>query len=173
MVHNEQRSSLLKEALRYANRIHKMFSFESGEGKTLFRSIIKIEYQLSSKDYGMVQKRNKNGSYSSDFQFVNYKLTQEDKNKFEQWRKKLGDQLEQTVLDLLQAQIKQSTSWDEDSKCWICSWTGTEDNILNAKRCITSRSPNYFEAMALNAFKSEIIFNGEVWEVEFNSNSWG
>lgn len=139
----------------------------------LLTNFIRAEYKWQEHIY-MSSKKNASKS-NNGFQvtFVNYRLTQDDKKQFEAWKKSHGDKLEHVVLEAHKDFVKQSSSFDQDNKCWIVSWTGTDDNAYNAKRCITSRAPSFWDAMCMNAFKAEVIFSGEIWDNGIEGNSWG
>lgn len=118
-------------------------------------------------------KTKKNNQWVNNFTFISFKLNKEQLSDFDAWRDKNAKGMEKMIDECLKDCIKQSTTWDEANACFIVSWTGTEDNVLNAKKCLTSRSPAWWEAMLFNAYKHLVIFNGENWESEDDENRRG
>lgn len=74
---------------------------------------------------------------------------------YEEWQIELQDQVSKGR--------KYSVGWDASGGCFIASLTGRITVTSPQRFCLTSRSPNFFEATALLMFK----------HVELLSKDWG
>lgn len=105
--------------------------------------------------------------------FVNYSLTADEIKKAKAWITANQADVE-TLLDThIKAGYKTSIRYDQENECFIFSSTGTDDTGVNNKKCISSRSDVLVEAMMLQLFKVDILFNGGEWEGANDRMKWG
>lgn len=107
-----------------------------------------------------------------DFKFVQIRLYEADKDKFEQWRKSEGQDTDLLLARMAMDGYKMSLSWDENHSCFICSHTCLNPKDENYCLVLTSRSDDVLEAMSMNVFKHLVMCHDTVWPMSENA-SWG
>jgi len=106
-------------------------------------------------------------------EFVTIKLTGKAKDDFHTWASRKEADVALDVASFISNGHKIGISWDDSNKCWIVSATCKVDGDVNENCCITSRSDDWFEAMAMNVFKATVLCNGGAWRDQQESSEWG
>lgn len=114
-----------------------------------------------------------NNQRFSDIEFVNYKLTNDDRTSFLAWQEKNLPHIVRLTTDLLEAGYKLSVSPDMDNGCYIVTVTSTKHSAYNKSRAMTSKSDDWQEAIMLSLFKVFVIFDGKDWEYDAELQNWG
>lgn len=117
-----------------------------------------------------------NSTNPNDWQKFEFaKVNLDDKAKAE-FRKKFqadaGSYI-QGLAEYAQGGYKFSFSWDMNGKCFIASMTCKEPSDPNYNYVLTSRSPDLYEALALNVFKTREYCADEVWTDGTEEGDWG
>jgi len=119
---------------------------------------------------------NKKGSPQSNWnkiEFINVTLTEPQKKEFKVWAKEqsasIADELGQVMVD----EYRVSLVWDDSNQCFIATFTGKVDQSTNADKALSSRSDDWYEAIALTLFKHKVVFGGKAWNGETSKNNWG
>lgn len=68
---------------------------------------------------------------------------------------------------------KFSCSWDGANNCFIASMTCNEAGDPNFHFVLTSRSPDFWEALALNIYKTRECCDKEIWSDGSQEMGWG
>lgn len=106
--------------------------------------------------------------------FVNIRLSPDDKKKFDAWAQQTLPDLADHLLALVSNDYKVSLNLDAQNDCYIVAFTGNSDNRKNKGLCMTSRSGDLIEAILIGLYKHEVLCeNGEWGEPEQRDNSWG
>lgn len=122
---------------------------------------------------GHVQKgTDKTKPKFEDFKFVSIKVYQADKDRFEQWRKEEGEDTDILLSRMAVDGYKMSVSWDDGNSSFICSHTCLNPRDENYCLVLTSRSDDFFEAIALNVFKHFVLCVDCLWHMSDNL-AWG
>lgn len=108
-----------------------------------------------------------------DFEFVNYKLTKDDKKQFDKWASDNADKLIPLVTQLFEAGYKLSISPDLDNLCYIATITSTKHSAHNKMSAMTSRSDDWTEAVMIGLYKHFVVFDGADWPKDADRDSWG
>lgn len=111
--------------------------------------------------------------FTNDMRFVNYRLTKEDKAKFDKQYKTDAAELLREFAIMVGTGHRVTINWDDENVCYIVSVMGKEEGHSNYNKCLTARSDDLFEAQALVAWKHTNLFNGGEWLVEDTKNNWG
>jgi len=106
-------------------------------------------------------------------EFINVALSEPQKNEFKLWAKthsqSLADDLGQVMVD----KYRVSCVWDDGNQCFIATFTGKPEQSTNPERALSSRSDDWYEALALNLYKHHVIFKAGKWNGEITKNNWG
>lgn len=129
---------------------------------------IYLELSLILKDAQMPPK-NRKMSRDNMPEMISSKLTDAELLEFETWYAKQQPKLWNTLTDILLDGHKQGVSWDAYNDCFIASLTGRGDGVTNDGRCLTSRSQDWIEAVALNLYKHLVIYQKGLW-INRNNN---
>jgi len=109
----------------------------------------------------------------NDIEFVNVKLTEDQKTQFTAWAQKpptpITDLIGQSMVNLYRI----SCGWDDSNQCFIATITGKKEAKFNASRSMSSRSDDWYEALALCMFKHYVLFGERTWQGETDRNNWG
>lgn len=120
----------------------------------------------------MAGKKN-NRSNFRDIEFINYKLSTEEKKAFRLWYKNEPEKIFDMVINTIASGYKSSCSWQSDSECFVHALTCQEENNPNYGKCLTSRSSDYWEAQALTMYKHLELSEGGIWVFEDARDNWG
>jgi hypothetical protein len=106
-------------------------------------------------------------------QFVNYRLNAQEKVKFRTYMEQSTDELSLILATFISAGHKVSLTWDDENKCYIASATCKNPKSANLDCCLSSRAPDWFEALMLNPFKSDVLMGGNAWKAESGEDNFG
>lgn len=121
----------------------------------------------------LMSKNKKNQSNNYDVSFCTISLDTEGKELARGWLKANEKDLDQFFADLIRDDWKTSISFDSYNDCFIAASTQRDDDNKNHNVCVTSRSDNLFEAIMLNYYKINILFEGRKLPVEKEKMNWG
>ena len=121
----------------------------------------------------MAGKKGGNQSNWNKIEFINVTLTEPQKKEFKTWAKEnspsLADDLGQVMVD----DYRVSLVWDDNNQCFIATFTGKVEQTTNADKALSSRSDDWYEAMALTLYKHKVLFSGKAWTGDSTKNNWG
>jgi len=121
-------------------------------------------YVNTREIFVMPRKHAQPKSVLSEFSFVRCRLSRDEKAAFKKWSDATKLDFHETLDHYLMAGVKISWSFDESNDSFICSFTQKGEISVNANRCMTSRGPDPFVALAVNVYKDRVIYEGGVWE---------
>jgi len=158
------RSSLAKDRPKYLNQITPSY---------LAGHITRSLWMYAGDLYKMAGKKGSVQSNWNKIEFINVTLTEPQKKEFKVWAKEqsasIADELGQVMVD----EYRVSLVWDDSNQCFIATFTGKVDQSTNADKALSSRSDDWYEAIALTLFKHKVIFGGKTWNGETSKNNWG
>lgn len=96
-------------------------------------------------------------------EMIQFKLRPEELVEYEAWTQRKGFSFDTLFAETLLDGVKVGVSFDAYNDCFICSFTPRRDTHINAGSCLLSRSSTWQEAIALNCYKSQVIFNNKKW----------
>ena len=121
----------------------------------------------------MAKKSSSNQSNWNKIEFVNVTLTEPQKKEFKVWAKEHSNEVADDLGQLMVDEYRVSIVWDDNNQCFIATFTGKVDQSTNADKALSSRSDDWYEAIALNLYKHKVIFGGKQWNGETTKNNWG
>jgi hypothetical protein len=120
------------------------------------------------------KKQNKAQQWRNDsVEFVNIRLTVKQKETFKAWFLENESELPNLLAVFLTAGYKLSLKFDSEHNCYIASATCFDDSMENHNKCLSSRSQDWLEAMALNLYKTDVLSEDGVWESSAVGSDWG
>lgn len=119
------------------------------------------------------KKRQDKKPQYNQVEFVNVSLTKKDKETFKTWYDARIAELPDMVAKFISEGYKISFRWDSDNECYICSATCIDESMENHNKCLTSRSDQWLEALALNLFKTDTLCKDGIWESTETGYNWG
>lgn len=114
-----------------------------------------------------------NGRGWAEIEFVNARLDAEDREDFLSWYKHKDTNLTDMIAQAMVQQYKFSFTWDDSNQCYIVTITGKADNPVNASRSMSSRSDDWYEALAMTLYKHYVLSQARRWEGDTERNNWG
>lgn len=114
---------------------------------------------------------NRNGFPQTDF--INLTLNKKQAGEFEDWRNGDATKLATQLAEFIADGNKTSITYDFDNECFIVSSTCKAEGHANENKCLTSRSDDWYEALLMNVYKSNVVFAGAEWVSEDNGRKWG
>ena len=123
--------------------------------------------------YAMAGKSRKNDARWGNTEFVNVTLTEPQRKEFKTWLTEKSETMPDEIGQLMVDDYKVSCNWDDNNQCFIATFTGKEDQSVNSAKALSSRSDDWYEALAINLFKHEVIFKRGKWSGETTRNNWG
>lgn len=129
--------------------------------------------QLEGWVHVMAGKQNKKAGNWGEMEFINVALTEQQKDEFKVWSKSKGETIADDIGQAMVNDYRLSCNWDDNNQCFIATLTGKEDQDFNAKKALSARSDDWFEAMALVLYKHIVIFDGRKWTGDGTKNNWG
>lgn len=108
-----------------------------------------------------------------DMTFVNCTLDRVQKKAFEEQYSKEAAELHREFALLIGTGHKVSATWDDENQCYIVTAMGKAEDHVNYAKCLTARSDDLYEAMALLAFKHHHIYKDGSWTVDKRDKQWG
>lgn len=136
----------------------------------------KINRWLSTLEaFIMPGKAKKTGNKRSGFTttFVNFKLSTQDKAAFVKWAARGVETVQQDFTQAIGRGCKMSLSENAEQGFYLASMTMRDEGSINYDYCITSRSPDWWEALIMNVFKAETLGWDESWSDQADSDDWG
>lgn len=119
-----------------------------------------------------VQKTgNKRGGF--DTTFVNYKLSGKEKEAFAEFFDLKPDVHATEIVKLMGQGVKFSFSENREQGTCLASATMRDEGNINYNRCITSRSPDWYEALLMCVFKANTLGVGDDWLDQAGDDNWG
>lgn len=110
---------------------------------------------------------------SFDMTFVNCTLTSPQKKEFEALYTTDAGELHREFALVIGTGHKVSATWDDENQCYIVSAMGKAEDHRNYGKCLTARSDDLYEAMALLAYKHHHLFKDGTWAVDTKAKQWG
>lgn len=105
--------------------------------------------------------------------FIQIKLTGQHKDGFAEWMERKEAEIALDVAAFMSNGHKTSITWDNENKCWIVSATCKEDDSVNYNCCLSSRSQEWWEAMCMNVYKSDVMCEKGSWLDQQVDTNWG
>lgn len=123
--------------------------------------------------YNMAQKKRESNANWTAIEFVSCTLSAEDKKAFTAWHKQHANDWFSLLTDLVGSGYKFTLSEDATNDCFIASVTCKEERNPNVNKCLSARSNDAAEAMALLMFKHHVLSDNGIWLFESAANNWG
>lgn len=105
--------------------------------------------------------------------FVSIEMTSDDKKRFKSLSQDELNDLCGKTQRMIETGYKASITYDQTNSCFIFSLTCKLENHANFNLCLTSRSDNMWEAMALAAFKTLYLCPDGEWSSHKRDFSFG
>ena len=105
--------------------------------------------------------------------FIRCELTAEDRKAVPDFIKKSQSDLDDLIIEVLQANHKISFSFNENTDSFICSVTGKPEGCDNASKCYTSHAKDYSMALWVALYKYHVIWKRGVWEEVDEGSDFG
>lgn len=104
--------------------------------------------------------------------YVNKKLTATEVVKFDAW---LSDdrKAEEFINKAFYEGYKQSTGWWDEKEVFNVLMIAPQEGSVNSGKALSSKSPNWFRAMAMNVYKHFVISGGDWSNLEEGETSEG
>jgi len=125
-----------------------------------------INQLLDDKQEKIMAKQGKsprNGGAFAEISFVQYRLNAQEKKDFSEWKEKEAARLEDLLVMSIEKGYKMSVSWDETHQCFIGSMTCKEESSPNHNMCMTSRDSQWYSALLMNVYKTNVLCDGGLW----------
>ena len=107
-------------------------------------------------------------------EFVNVRLTEDDKPRFKSWAGENLDDLGTFLSELIGSDYKLSMNLDLRNDCYIVAVTGTTENRVNKSLCMTSRASDLVEAILIALYKHFVLCESGSWgEPTSGVTDWG
>lgn len=110
---------------------------------------------------------------NSKIEFVNINLSKKERDQFKAWYTELETEIPRLIAVFMSQGYKIGIRYDTENECYICSATCFDDSMENHGKCLTSRSADWLEAMALNLFKTDVMSPDGIWESTTSGSNWG
>jgi len=144
---------------------------------TLYRKYHLDEVNKRFEELETIMAKNKSKSTKNDmfggYEFAQVHLEPEDLELYDQWAKEHKDDFVFYMQDLLTSDWKVSFTWDEEGDCYLASCTMKDDDDINKKLVLTSRSDEPFDAALMSYYKIKVMFEGKRLPVEKKSRNRG
>lgn len=109
----------------------------------------------------------------SNIEFVNITLLVDERKAFDDWLVANDKRISAIIGDIMADDYRLSCSWDGSNECFIATLTGKKDQKYNANRSLSSRSDNWWEAIALTVYKHVELSHERKWSGASGKNNWG
>lgn len=106
-------------------------------------------------------------------EFITIKIQGEHKNGFSEWMGRKDTETALDVASFMSEGHKTSITWDDKNACWIVASTCKIEASPNHNCCISSRSGEWYEALCMNVYKSNVMCHGGSWQEAQESSDWG
>lgn len=121
----------------------------------------------------MAGKNDKKYTNNYQTEFINRNLVEDEAKTFMAWFKTENERIADMLGQIMVNEYKVSCTWNDNNQCYIATFTGKEDNKHNPLKALSSRSDDWYEALAMTAFKHLILFKGGKWDGDTTKNNWG
>jgi len=164
------------EALRYLRDtvpraiIHKHFPMNPPPPTSEVNFIL---HRLENEAHKMASKARGQNPLWNKTEFINISLDVEEGKKFKTWYAAQGEKIADILGQVMVDDYKISCSWDDSNQCFIGTFTGKEDQRFNAYKALSSRSDDWYEALALTVYKHVVMNNSGAWSGQAQRNNWG
>lgn len=112
----------------------------------------------------MAKKRNRNTALGTDWEMVNYNLSDAELKVFDKWFENHVDDLDEITAGIISEGYKLSVSYHVDNRAFICTITGKDlDDCLNPRRSMSSWDGTLIGALMMALFKHTEVFSGGEW----------
>lgn len=125
------------------------------------------------KPVGNHKSNSKNPSDWTKYEFINWNLSDAQKEQFNAWYKSQGAEVFAEVESLLASGYKVSMAYDESNKCHLATLTCKEPTDPNYAYCLSSRGPDMWTALAICAFKTFELCTDCDWPKEQQARDFG
>lgn len=102
-------------------------------------------------------------NFSNAMEFVNCVLTQEQDKAFTSWYESKDRKANAAIDESFADGYRVSVSWDDFNQTFIASLTYKGDKGDNKGKCLTARSDDWLESIAMVVYKHHVIFNQGAW----------
>jgi hypothetical protein len=139
-------------------------------------SLYRLNRWLDQMWETVVMARNKSPKRNLTFaevEFINRRLTDDEAKGFADWQQKEAKSLGDEVVAFIASGHKLSVTWDDFNACFIVSATCKDEASDNLNKCLSARSDDWYEALLLVLYKSQVLFAGATWESDVRGASWG
>lgn len=109
----------------------------------------------------------------SKIEFVRCDLDADTKKHFAAWRTKEANNLDDLLIEIMQANHKVNFSFNGQTDSFIVSVTGREEECNNANKCYTSHAKDYVTALWVALYKYHVVWQKGVWEGDDNTADFG
>ena len=116
--------------------------------------------------------RNAN-TYAGNFQFLEMRVLQSDKDKFSKWSQDKTNDSVDLLASLTNSGYKVSLSWSDYHDCYTASLTCTDKENHNYGWIVTSKSDDLWDAVMLMLYKHYVMARDEQWPIGIVEDSWG
>jgi len=113
---------------------------------------------------------NRNPADWADIKFSRITLTSEQKREFKALTTEEKSSLVDKTIQMICSGHKASIVWEDSHQCFIFSVTCKLENHINFNVCLSSRSDDLWEAMALTTFKTLYCCPEGEWLFEGDDN---
>jgi len=129
--------------------------------------------QPQTKGKGNEKSNSRNPADWNDITFINMPLNEAQQKDFKSRREEMHGCVPEFLLTFGQAGYKFSITFDENNSCFIASVTCKRALDPNFGYCLTSRSDDAIEALALCAYKTYFCCPECDWIKDTQSRNWG
>lgn len=128
--------------------------------------------EMLERTLNMARKQKQNSLWDK-IEFANIRLTADQKNAFHVWWDAVKGEWFDDLLNLVGTGWKLSGTYDTNNETFIASLTCRNDRDKNFGICVSSRSDDLLEAMALSIFKITVLYKDQKIPTEISDDSWG
>ena len=113
------------------------------------------------------------GKNFAPIEFVNYKLSEDEKKDFQTWSKDTADDIFTYVTTLLTQDYRLSLSYSYKDAMTIASVTCKDETSPNNQRCVSSRHSDPFTALQIACYKASVVMGDADWTELVAGTDWG
>lgn len=114
---------------------------------------------------------NKRGGFTTTF--VNYKLSNQEKAEFVKFAGQGDEKTQHAFVEAMGKGNKFSVSLNDEKGFYLVAMTCRDEGSVNYDFCITSRSPDWWEAVLMCVFKAHKLGYDQSWADMSDSDDWG
>lgn len=125
------------------------------------------------RDTKKLRKTAKGAKSFSDFEFVELRLLQSQKDDFKKWASENAQDSVDLLASVVNSGYKVSLNWSDYNDCYTASFTGLEENSPNNHLVMVNRSDDLWEAVMIGLFKHLVLYGGDAWPTDKQEQDWG